>query len=291
MADHRDNLSNYYRRHRAEIDTAADSKLLFLLDYLQRYGPMTLSSLEANLGFGEETTAEIIATLLDRAMVEKEGTTLLQVAERGRQLLEEVLGNVHAGRKPLGTRFFALRLPNRGRSDLIVGMTLAEMFLLLLLLVWYGHATSSRQVRDLEAQLASFRLLGERLAQADLKIASLEGQLESCRSHRKCEENNVLIKASIVRGHISVQLLKSSKFSQWMRDSGHPEPALDHSITDRLQIETLLKNIGDYYRDERKGGMGCRFDYDMTYQTKEDYYDGRELFERYFYPATLNRVK
>ncbi|MBI3952082.1 MAG: hypothetical protein HY314_16670 [Acidobacteria bacterium] len=56
-------------------------------------------------------------------------------------------------------------------------------------------------------------------------------------------------------------------------------------------IQAFLAGVRDYYSSNAKvNGTECRFDYRLTYESKEDYYDGRELFERYFYPAGLSRT-
>lgn len=213
-----------------------------------------------------------------------------------------------------------MRFSRLERTGLIINMTLAETFLLLLFVVWYGHTAILRQdpVARMKERLAWLEKenesLTKKLKQANNKIADLERRLElwhqltgfdnpptpeeiiewrkeACRSHPKCEQNNVLVHASVVWGQISMKLLtESPKLSKWLADSGRPRPAVGVAIADRAMIQGFLDAVRDYYANERVNGSECRFDYRLTYGSKEDYYDGRELFEQYFYPAGLSRT-
>jgi hypothetical protein len=212
-----------------------------------------------------------------------------------------------------------MRFSSPVRTDLVISMTLAETFLLLLFVVWYGYTTipdSRRMVAVIEERLARIEKENERLArelkQANGRIADLESLLkqwealtgfdnppspdvfgdwikEACRSHPKCEQNNVLVHASVVRGQVSmVWLTESPKLSESLAKSGRPHPTVGVRITDMKMIQAFLDGVRDYYSSNpTKDGTECRFDYRLTYESKEDYYDGRELFEHYFYPAAI----
>lgn len=214
-----------------------------------------------------------------------------------------------------------MRFSRPERTDLVINMTLAETFLLLLFVIWYGHTAILRQdpVARMKERLAWLEKENERLnkelKQANDQIADLKFRLElwrkltgfenpptppelaewrkeACRSHPKCEQNNVLVHASVVRGQVSmVWLTESPKLSKWLAESGRPRPPIGVRITDMRMIQTLLDRVRDYCSSNAKvNGTECRFDYRLTYESKEDYYDGRELFERYFYPAGLSRA-
>jgi hypothetical protein len=318
MVNKDDALLTYYKDYRAEVDTAADSGNLFLLDYLRSYGPMTLRRLGSDCGLRRERAEEIIATLFTRGMVEKRNVTgRIAVSDSGRQLLSDVLGepqqqSSHERTRLLGIPQIVFRGSSRTRTDLIIGMTLAETFLLLLLIIWYGRSTISRDnvLQSLKQTVAS---LGNENRKDEEEIAQLKQRLdvwrqltgsespspavieklrgETYRGVAKCEENNVLIEASILKGHISVRLLQHSpRLSQWLAESGRPQLPVGVQLTDRSTIESFLTDIGEFYHQAKLSGAECRFDYRMVYESKEDYFDGRQYFERYFYPAALVHV-
>lgn len=236
------------------------------------------------------------------------------------QILVEVLGVAARTRTLLATSHqgIGMRFSGPERTDLVINMTLAETFLLLLFVVWYGHTRIENPdpSAHLKERIASLekdneRLKGE-LKQAHDRIADLKRRLDwwrdvfpgvdeftspgvarqqASRGHRKCDEqNNVLVHASVVRGQFSVEwLTENPKLSKWLADSGRPRPKSGARITDWSTIQALLAGVRDYYSSAKVNETECRFDYRLTYGSKEDYYDGRELFERYFYPAGLNR--
>lgn len=322
MAVDDDTLWTYYLRHRAEIDTAANLQSVFLLDYLSDRGPMAVRDLTHDLGLSENSVEPIIKTLLDHGMVDKGRIKgRISISNRGRLLLRQVLGEslpneVDDSIRLFGSKRFLPRGPNfRRRNDLIIGMTLAEIFLLLLFVVWYGTKPRPLIVPDTAVLKDENQKLSSELARNAIEMAELRQQLEQWhrltgfknppspealddwrggagRSYGRCEENNVLVKVSVVEGSMSLRWLQTSpKLSKWLTESRLPNPSIGVRITDRHAINSLLGEIRDYYRHEKAAGTPCRFDYDMTYATKEDYFDGRELFEPYFYPHALTRVK
>lgn len=207
------------------------------------------------------------------------------------------------------------------RTDLVINMTLAEVFLLLLFVVWYAQPPElGDQVPVLEAELARLKrenqILANDLRDARNEISDLKQRLdwwrrefptivdlelktppgvaskEAGRGFRRCQDDNVLIHASVIRGQVSIVWVTTSpNFSDWFSQSGRPRPNVNTRITDRNQILSILAGIRDYYQSAKENTPECRFDYRLTYETKEDYYDGRELFERYLYPAGINRTR
>src|ERR1039458_10103554 len=92
------------------------------------------------------------------------------------------------------------------------------------------------------------------------------------------------------RTAFNVPRLAASKAVGLLRSSGHTIPGTGVAIEDGTAIRGFLEAVRAYYRSAPSGGRECRFDYRLSYQSKEDYFDGREMFEAYFYPAGLHRV-
>ncbi|NLT68656.1 MAG: hypothetical protein GXX84_18835 [Acidobacteria bacterium] len=211
-------------------------------------------------------------------------------------------------------------LKSLARTDLVISITLAEIFLLLLFVVWYGFSSELRfdprarmieQISRLEKE--NVRLKKE-LKDETKKVADLERRLrfwhelfpdvpdnqdgfmldsrevckEACRGFGECNRgNNILIEASVIRGQMSMVLLSMDEtLSNWFRSSGRHIPEMNVAIVDHAQIRKFLEDVSAYYSAvTRSGGKKCRYDYRLKHLSKEDYYDGRKLFERIFYPA------
>jgi len=213
-----------------------------------------------------------------------------------------------------------MRFSKLERTDLVINMTLAEIFLLLLFVVWYGHTAILRSdpVAQMKEKLARLERENEQLTtelkKANEDIVELRNRLdiwhqltgfenppsseeltewrkEACRSFPKCNKDNTLVIASVIHGQFSmVWLNECPNYFRWLRDSKRQLPPVETSITDINKIRSLLRDVNDYYSIMKISGAECRFDYRLTYESKEDYYDGRELFERYFYPVGLSRI-
>lgn len=211
----------------------------------------------------------------------------------------------------------------QGRSDLVIGMTLAEVFLLLLFVVWWGAAIESEpggvdptvtianlqaQVKELNAKISSLQGevagLKESLREKENTIKALQimlncvdGTVDDCRrgldgintdarrGSPRCEQDNVLVNVFVHAGATRVELVGGSNetLSQLRRADG---PVSKGSmLSERRDIEALLSSVTAYYTSRSQDE--CRFDYRLSYATAEDYYQGRQLFERYFYPAGI----
>jgi len=211
-----------------------------------------------------------------------------------------------------------LRFKRGERTDLVISMTLAEIFLLLMFIMWFGYLSipdSPAENAWLKEKLNRIQdeneELSKLLTQANNEISDLKKRLEfwrvltgfetpptqtaftewikdASRGNPKCEENNVLIHVTVLESQISISLItESSRLSNWYLINGLQLPKVGEKIIEYELIETFLSTIRTFYSVSNPDGSECRFDYNMTYGSKEDYFDGRQLFERYFYPASI----
>jgi len=221
-------------------------------------------------------------------------------------------------------------MPSRtSRTDLVISMTLAEVFLLLLFVVWHGFSATinndpvallKEKVAKLETANSEF---DKQLRGAKEKIVDLQWRLdflhtylrlppefnernenagayvknackEECRSSPVCERpDNVLVEASVIHGQISIKVLSSSQhLSAWLAGLGHHYPPVGVPITGGGQIQEFLEDVRSYYSSSssKVDGKECRFDYRLKWASNDDYHDGRVGFEGYFYPAGITQV-
>ena len=212
-----------------------------------------------------------------------------------------------------------MRFPRRERTDLVISMTLAEIFLLILFVIWYAHGDPGEdcaRIKEINKRLTQENSeLKEEIKQAKDKIQDLEKRLETWRNltgfdappsqsdykrwiqdagrgNPRCEDDNTLIHATVNNGKISMTIMiRSSRLSAWYSGKGYQLPRVGTEISDRNEINDFLEKIRSFYSTAVVDGKECRFDYNLSYGSKDDYHDGRELFERYFYPARLNRIE
>lgn len=207
--------------------------------------------------------------------------------------------------------------PWRGRGDLVISMTLAETFLLLLFMVWYS-SRPSMQTQDpcniLEAEIqrlnAKIQNLENEKTSLQLALDDLNRRLEFWRKtfgrlppgspeefreftvdlgrgKPKCQVENVLVEVFVVNGATSMKVLAECPgLTEQLRESQINFAAGNELRTPR-EIAALLRRVSTFRKNT---GEECRFDYRLRYATAEDYYIGRERFERYFYPAGHSRV-
>ena len=211
------------------------------------------------------------------------------------------------------------------RTDLIIGMTLAEVFLLILFVVWYSQGAGSgpdwKHIAELRQQ--QIEKLQSDLLQAKHDVAELErirnwwrsnfgidppassaefeavrntpaGQKfkqELARGFPKCEDNNVLANVSMLNGVIRLDVSGSpTKLIEWSRGVGTKIPKPGDVLSDREAVDNFLQIVARYYEHVRQVNQNCRFDYKLRYVTDRDYREGRETFEKLFYPATIAAV-
>lgn len=215
-----------------------------------------------------------------------------------------------------------MRLARSERSDFVIGMTLAEIFLLLLLVMWYKYSrdplnpdNAARYQQELQRIQNINDSLSTKLIQASNKIDNLEKRLELWRSlmgredppssqqelatwvkdlgrgNPRCEENNALIRAELISGRKSITLItESPRLLRWFKQKGQILPEIGKEVTDTAAIMSFLESVRLFYSEDKIIEKECRFDYNLIYGSKEDYFDARQLFERYFYPARLESI-
>lgn len=203
-------------------------------------------------------------------------------------------------------------------NDLVVSMTLAEIFLLLLIVGWYGarleseaigtsakrpvdvverelsevkaklddlsqaHRRLVAQVREYKRLLNYFQVLlrsPEPFSNEDAIAAALKRYGEDARRGKpSCREANVLLTATVSNGRVSGTTLQ-------MFDS---IPA--GTVLRGDGVNAFLGRLDRFYRGEAAKGTECAFDYTLGWRTDADYRTGRQFFERFFYLARERRL-
>ncbi|SRR6266404_139085 len=209
------------------------------------------------------------------------------------------------------------------KADLIIGMTLAEMFLLILFVVWYsqGAGAGSEWERIAKERQAKVDELQKKVQLQQSKVEELErirdwwrrnfgvdppasiAELETAlrtpqgqqvrqdmaRGAPRCDQNNVLIEVSIQHGTAQVRLRDASpRLEAWTRSVRIRVPSTGNVLTGQQEIGALLGTVSRFYEQQSQQKQPCRFDYKFIWATDEDYRRGRETFEKYFYPAGIS---
>ncbi len=207
------------------------------------------------------------------------------------------------------------------RTDLVISMTLAETFLLLVFVVWYGVTPHSRAKNDdttpPEVQIAR---LQARVAVLESENAKLKSNLEKaqtaldwwrtqfpqaipwegtrmgpgevknviCGSGRPpCQrDDNVLVTGSVVNGGVSVKIMtECPALTTSMGDWGASHLQRGTVLTNPADLQEFFEGVRRYRINLNGKESECRFSYRFSYCNYKDYFDGRELFEKYFYGA------
>jgi hypothetical protein len=203
----------------------------------------------------------------------------------------------------------------RPRSELVVSMTLAEMFLLFVFLIWYTSAKDNPAgtVGAMQAENERLKKENERLkntngqlqAKLDDVAKSLEfwrtrfGQYpptserdlatfiqELGRGKPKCQEKqNVLIEAQVVHGQLAIRLVAESPDLYRVAGEDRSLFAIGKTLDDEREIGRFLRYVREVEAVGGPNNKGCRFDYHLHYATYKDEHDGRERLEDVFYAA------
>jgi hypothetical protein len=208
------------------------------------------------------------------------------------------------------------------KTDLIIGMTLAEIFLLILFVVWYSHGAGAgpEWERIAKERQTEINKLKNDLQEQKDKVLELErisewwrknfgvnppastSELEDAlrtpqgqtvrqdlaRDLPRCDQDNILVEASVIHGTTEVRVRDEVRLIQNSLHSSETKlPAAGEVLRTQQGIHAFLESVSGFYAYSKKTSKACRFDYKLKYATKEDYFDGRETFEKYFYPAGI----
>lgn len=204
---------------------------------------------------------------------------------------------------------------NRPRSDLVVSMTIAEMFLLLVFMVWYvstSENNSPGQIGVLQAENARLKQENDSLERAFRRLKAEKDEFEKAlkfwqtrfgiyppatevelqnamremgRGKPKCQDQNLVVKARVVDDVISAEILSPLLVPQQISAVGANAYTVGTVIRTDDEIERLFRTVHVIEASGGPSGGGCRFDYRLEYGTYKDYYVGRERFEAAFYAA------
>jgi len=201
----------------------------------------------------------------------------------------------------------------RSRGELVISMTLAETFLLLVFMLAYSikpkvnhppvrpeviAAENERlkmEVAALKNELADIqRRLDFWRKKYDQPIPGSEEELqkflfEAGRGRPKCQDDNVLFDISMANGISSIRVLANSPPLRSKLSAEQIDLTPGSILTNPLHIETVLNAVQAFRKSAGPDG-NCRFDYRFAYATNDDYYAGRERFEKYFYSAGRRRI-
>lgn len=211
---------------------------------------------------------------------------------------------------------------SRDRRELIIAITLAETFLLLVFLVWYVSPAGElpdwkttaeqrqKEIERLRLEIARLKRQIEKLNQwwqtnwgvdcpaskAELLsvLRTREGKAilaEAGRGYPPCEESNVLIEAEVRHGAVrAVYGAAAETLQNWLRSQRGGRRLDEPPLEDWESVTRIATLAREFYAWRARLGAPCRFDYNLKYLTKEDYHDGRVLLEANFYPAAIRRV-
>jgi hypothetical protein len=208
------------------------------------------------------------------------------------------------------------------RSDIVLSMTLAETFLLLLFLIWLGNvartpagvpddptppdiviarlkaenAKLEEESKRLTSELRRLQLIVDAFRKAigiaepitapeQVDPAVKEAAEAARRGAPKCASENVFARVSVQDGATTFTVVAPERVAQAVGAATGLTVPIGATLRDDVDVERVLQAVSAY-----ADANACRFDYVLTYQTKSDYYDGRERFEkgRLFYAAGIS---
>ena len=204
-------------------------------------------------------------------------------------------------------------------STTVVAMTIAEVFLLLMFVMWLGTVIKGQAGKgQIDAAILQVRLdkTSKELADATKQIGELKSTVEALRimlgansvdpeelkralekkisdavegakrGKPKCAEENVLVEARVLDGVSQLAIIAQNAGTlEWLKAAGIRAAASGYVMADS-EIPMLIGAVTRKY-----AAADCRFDYRLTYRTADDYLAGRERFEATFYPAGRRRVQ
>ena len=207
------------------------------------------------------------------------------------------------------------------RSHLLIGMVMADLFLVVLLIVWWGFESLNKE----PPKLGETELQAQVLA-LQTRVRTLEDEVrEKVRHEARARELEALLKRLYVKagygsapvgsvgadevlaglrrgapacdaGQRNVVILVSAGSdstearilsSDFLRQIAAESLGGTGSQLGNEQIDLLLARVRAFYQTRRVSKQECRFDYRLEWRTDGAYRAARERFERYFYPAGI----
>lgn len=208
------------------------------------------------------------------------------------------------------------------RSHLLIGMVLADIFLLVLLIVWWGY----RNDRDAPLELSSLR---ERMAVLEADLAAAHSAMQRQEELRAKYEQmkKALERLSVAAGIESPNLDDLATRPDSIVDAlrrGAPACAKGQNVAVRVlssvdgevaeivsadfahalasimpvsvghrvsgdELHTFLAATRRLYDNLAISGNKCRYDYSLVWSDDVGYRRSREAFEAVFYPAGVTR--
>lgn len=207
-----------------------------------------------------------------------------------------------------------MRRNGGSRNDLIIGMTLAEIFLLLLIVSWYGSKLESSAISPGDAAAELRRELA--LTKTELHRTQIELESEKALNRQMDSVLNWLARYVQYRGDVTNQAgwekaIKSfeTAIKRGKPVCGEPNLLIEVLVEDATQAVTLKAPFGRWKAttvltgatiDEFLGQVDafsrgqvtpCAYDYSLTWKTDTDFRIGKQRYESYFYPAGDRRVR
>lgn len=208
------------------------------------------------------------------------------------------------------------------RNDFVLGMSLAEVILLLLFCFFLVYALERQGVGGQDAPVQIARLKEEteklqkenkdlQLKQKELeqKLREAEGLIEQLRimvggkgtdlsdfkraiiglkrGFPTCLDENTLVEILVKNSVIHLTILVSDQTLERFLGGYGVHVKKGKTINNQTEIDVFLNILWKY---ENQKGKECRFDYRLRYATDQDYRLGREKFERYLYPERMVQV-
>ncbi|SRR6266568_1464295 len=210
--------------------------------------------------------------------------------------------------------------------DLVMSMTLAEIFILLVLVLWWGSALEAQgdgsptvAIAVLNGQLADLRAEHDKLRadrdRANRELEEALGRLEAVRAMLGARDTSLRAFGEGLGSQLAVaketgkrgrpKCVDANTLIQVNADgtltatlvTGDAKTLAElrtlgantgdrDSVLDRSDLERLLGAVSEYYRHHND----CRFDYRLQYRSTADYHDARQWLERVFYPERVVRL-
>ena len=94
-----------------------------------------------------------------------------------------------------------------------------------------------------------------------------------------------MVVGRVVQGSVSVEMLVPLADIAQVASEDRNLFIVGQVVNSRAEVNRLIITVRNIEATGGPNGGGCRFDYRLEYESYEDYYIGRELFETVFYSA------